>query len=263
MRAATVLVALSFAAAPAAAFACTVSAGYAPPTNFQLANDANTIVLGEVVGGGIGSPAQPGMSSITVHPIVALKGLLPGADFKLGGMSLAESGGATASAAGDPLAFGAPDPATLGDDCIRRVFPLHAQALFFLKRENGEWVPAGGPLSRWAQDVSGLDASWAQLASLYAQASMLPLEDGRKMLEQRHAALVSRPDDAQAAAMAADIEHSLAGPAEPIIAAAPVAPSNEAASGAQAPPEQVPSEQAAPDELGEVQEAIDSFGKRQ
>ncbi len=215
MRLATPLFALSLAAVPASAVACTVPAGYVPPTNFQLARNANTIVLGEVVGGGIGSPAEPEASSITVHPIVSLKGLLPGADFKLGGMSLAESGGATANAGGDPLAFGAPDPDSLPDGCIRRVFPLHTRALFFLKRENGEWVPAGGPLSHWAEDVSGLDAPWVQLASLYAHASMMPSEDGRELLEQRHEVLVSRSGDPQAAAMAADLERSLASPASP------------------------------------------------
>jgi len=248
--------ALLASAFPVSALACTVPADYMPPTNLQLANDANTIVLGEVVGGGIGSPADPDAPSITVHPIVALKGLLPGADFKIGGMSLAEDGAAS-GADGDSLAFGAPDPAAMGEDCIRRQFPLHAQALFFLKRENGEWAPAGGPLSRWAQDVTGLDAPWVQLASLYAHAAMMPTEEARQLLEQRHEALVSRPDDPQAAAMAADLERSLAGPEVPIIARpAAVAPS-EAATGAQA-----PSGQASPDDLGEVRQAIDSFGKK-
>jgi hypothetical protein len=207
MRLIPPILALAVAAVPGTALACTVPAGYTAPTNWQLANDANTILLGEVVGGGVGSPA---------------------------------------------------DPAALGDACIRRVFAPNTQALFFLKREHGQWAPAGGPLSRWAQDVSGLDAPWVELASVYAHASMVPGEDGRQLLEQRHEALVSRPDDPQAAAMAADLERSLAGPPAPVIAEATLEPPDEAATGAQATPEPSP-----PDDLSEVQDAIDSFGKGQ
>jgi hypothetical protein len=256
MRLIPPILALAVAAVPGTALACTVPAGYTAPTNWQLANDANTILLGEVVGGGVGSPADPAASTITVHPIVALKGLLPGADFKIAGVSLADGTDAAAGPPDDALAFAAPDPAALGDACIRRVFAPNTQALFFLKRENGQWAPAGGPLSRWAQDVSGLDAPWVELASVYAHASMVPGEDGRQLLEQRHEALVSRPDDPQAAAMAADLERSLAGPPAPVIAEATLEPPDEAATGAQATPE--PS---APHDLGEVQDAIDSFGK--
>jgi hypothetical protein len=253
MRFAPLLLALAFSAAPApaAALACTVPAGYVPPTNFQLANDANLIVLGEVVGGGIGSPAEPDAPSITVHPIVAFKGLLPGTDFKLAGMNTSSE---TADSAGDPLAFGPPDPAQFDGSCIREVFPLHAQALFFLKRENGQWVPAGGPLSRWARDVKGLDAPWVQLASLYAQAAMQGPDDGRDLLEQQHEALLSRTDDPQAQAMAADIERSLAAPATRTFARAATKPGGAAAEA------QEPGDQLQQDDLGEVQQAIDAFG---
>jgi hypothetical protein len=248
MRFAPFLLALAFVAVPAAAQPCAVPAGYVPPTNFQLASDANLIVLGEVVSGGVGSPAEPDAPSITIHPIVALKGLLPGADFKLAGMNLS---GEAADGTGDPLAFGPPDPTQLDGGCIRDAFPLHAQALFFLKRKNGQWVPAGGPLSRWAQDVAGLDAPWVQLAGLYAQAAMQGPDDGRDFLEQRHEALVSRTDDPQADAMAADIEQSLATPVRRASTPEPSEP-DQAATDARASDEQ--------DDLGEVQQAIDDFG---
>jgi hypothetical protein len=256
MRVIPAILAAALAASPACALACTVPAGYVPPTNWQLAGEANMIVLGDVVGGGVGTPADPTAPSITVHPLVALKGLLPGADFQIGGATLATSGDAAPPAAQDPLAFAPPDPASLGGDCIRRTFAPNARVLFFLKRVNGEWVPAGGPLSRWAQDVAGLDAPWVGLASVYAHAAMLPGEDGRQLLEQRREALVSRPAEQRAAAAAADIERSLAGPAPPVIAEIEPEPSNVAADAAQA-----PDEPTAPTDLGEVQQAIDSFGK--
>lgn len=215
MRRLASLFASMLAAMPTAAFACTVPAGYLAPTNYQLAGAANLVVLGQVVGGGTGSPAEPAASTIVVHPIVALKGLLPGADFALGGMRLAAPGDAAAGSPGDPLAFAGPPPAPGPGACIRRTFPLNAEALFFLDRANGEWVPAGGPLSRWAEDVPGLDAPWVELAQLYAQASMMPADQGREKLETRREALLTRRDDPAAAAMAADLARSLAGPAAP------------------------------------------------
>jgi hypothetical protein len=71
------------AAVPAAA--CSVVAGYRAPGNLELAGQADAIVIGQVVGG-----VDPGATEgeITVHPLVAIKGLLPGQDFPLRGMML-------------------------------------------------------------------------------------------------------------------------------------------------------------------------------
>jgi hypothetical protein len=249
---------LVLAAAPGAALACTPAPGYHVPTNFELAEAANLIVLGEVVSGGRGVALDPDAATITVHPLATLKGLTPGADIALAGMSLAQPGDAAAHATSEPLAFGDPHPQALTGACIRRVVPLGARAVFFLRRENGQWVPAGGPFSRWAEDVSGPDAPWAELAGLYAQASLLPLEQGREMLEKRHAALVGQqPDDPRAVAAAADLERSLAGPPPPLVEAPPPAP--EVA--LEPTPDLAPDPAAQPtDGRSEVERAIDAFG---
>src|SRR5690606_39952216 len=71
-------------AAPAQA--CTVEAGYRAPTNLELAAHADAIVLGQVIGGsGVVLPE----STISVRPLAAIKGLLPGQECKLAGMSVA------------------------------------------------------------------------------------------------------------------------------------------------------------------------------
>lgn len=213
--------ALGLAAAPAAAAGCAPPPGYHVPTNLELAQAANLIVLGEVVGGGKGTVLDPEASTITVHPLAALKGLLPGADVKLAGMAVAQPGDAAAAVLSDPLAFGDPHPPASPGECLRNVFPLGARALFFLSRENGAWIPAGGPFSRWAEDVAGPEAPWVQLADLYAQASLLPPAQAREMLEERRAAFAERSDDAKAGAIAADLARSLAGPPPPLLAALP------------------------------------------
>jgi hypothetical protein len=253
----TATLAAALALAPAAALACTPPPGYRVPTNLELARAANLIVLGAVVGGGKGAALDPEASTIAVHPLAALKGLLPGADIALAGMSLAQPGDAAAGALSDPLAFGDPHPPAVPGECLRTVFPLGARAVFFLRRENGAWVPAGGPYSRWAEDVAGVDAPWVQLANLYAQASLLPPEQAREKLEERHAALADRRDDPRAVATAADLERSLAGPSAPLAAAPP--PANEtAATGAG---EAADSAVAPADDSGAVERAIDAFGR--
>jgi hypothetical protein len=276
---ATLGLACGLTALPSAALACTPPSGYTVPTNLQLAEAANAIVLGEVVSGGQGTVLDPGAATITVHPLSALKGLLPGHDIVLSGMTIAQPDDEAANALSDPLAFGDPHPQALTGACIRRVFPLGAKALFFLRRENGEWVPAGGPFGRWAADVAGPDAPWVELASLYAQAAMLPPEQGRALLQERYTALIAEPDDPQAVAMAADLERSLAAPAQaPVVVSLPVVPSDEAAPQAERrQPEDVPAvaaegegqvaapspdeASAPPDDLARVEAAIDAFGQ--
>ena len=202
--------AAALAAVPAAA--CSVVAGYRAPGNLELAGQADAIVIGRVVGG-----VDPGATEgeITVHPLVAIKGLLPGQDFPLRGMML---GGGQPS---DPLELAEPHPEALAGACIRRTFQRDATVLFFLDRREGEWVAAGGPFTRWAEDVSGEDAAWVQLARFYARVA--PLDEGQRaaLLEAERDALLARTDEPAAQAMAADLDRTLAAPPPSTVAAAP------------------------------------------
>src|SRR5690606_30154486 len=86
---------------------------------------------------------------------------------------------------------------------------------FFLDRRDGEWVPAGEPFSRWAEDVPGVDAPWVRLTTLYVRAAALAEGERRTVLEAERDALRARADDPIAQLMAADIDRQLAGPNEP------------------------------------------------
>lgn len=210
------LLAAALPAVPATA--CSVVAGYRPPTNLELARDADTIVIGRVVGG-----VDPGVTEgeITVRPLVAIKGLLPGQDFPLHGMML---GGGQPS---DPLELAEAHPEALAGACIRRTFQRDATVLFFLDRREGEWVPAGGPFSRWAEDVADQDAPWVQLAQFYAR--IAPLDEAQRtaLLEAEREALLARSDDPAAQAMAADLDRTLAAPPPSSVAAAPPEPEDD------------------------------------
>jgi len=226
------LLALALAVAPVAAGACTPAPGYRVPTNLELAAAADAIVLGQVVGGAeagteAGAGAEPdegaenALPQIVVHPIAAYKGLLPGQDFPLYGMSLATGALAQYAQPSDPLELEKAHPSAYDGACIRTAFAPGATVLFFLDRREGAWVPAGGPFSRWAEDVAGEEAPWVQLARFYARVAPVPEENRKALLEAERDALLARADDPLAQAMGGDIDRQLAGPRAPLVPAAP------------------------------------------
>ena len=219
MRRIASLLALALAAAPAAALACTPAPGYRVPTNLELAAEADAIVLGQVVGAVEEGPE--GVPQITVRPLAAYKGLLPGQDFPLHMMALATGPLAEYAAPSEPLELEKPHPAAQAGACIRTVFAPGATVLFFLDRREGTWAPAGGPFSRWAEDVAGEDAPWAQLARFYARVAPLPEEERKALLEAERDALLARTDEQVAQAMGGDIDRQLAGPNPPLVEAPP------------------------------------------
>jgi len=253
---------LAFAAAPAllaapgAVWACSVAGDYRVPTNLELAAEANAIVLGEVVGAteAVSAPDEALSSAIAVRPLATLKGLTPGDTLVLRGMMLAQPG--APADAREQVDFAEPHPEARAGACIRRSFPAGATVLFFLRRADGAWVPAGGPLSRWAEDVVGPGADsedpWVQLSTLYVHAAQLAPPERQALLEDQLEALQARidaeaDDDPVTLALATDIERAMAAPGFPQIAARrpdpPPAPAGEAA------------------DLGELGAGIDALGR--
>lgn len=195
----------ALAALPAAA--CSVAPGYRPPSNLELVAGADAIVLGQVVGGTPAEQAANGVEPfISVRPVVALKGLLPGQDIPLAGMALG------AVAPSDPLELERPHPDALAGACIRHTFAPGAHVLFFLDRVEGTWVPAGGPFTRWAEDVAGSDAPWLELVLFYARIAPLDPDQRIALIEAEREALRARADEPAALAIADDLDRTLAAP---------------------------------------------------
>lgn len=211
---AAVALALSSAALPAAA--CSPAPDYRVPTNLELAADAQAIVLAKVVAGALDEGEDPFKSTITIHPLEALKGPLPAGDIKLAGMMLSRDADPELGMVSSPYEFDRAHPVSYIGGCVRFVFPLGTTALFFLRQDDaGKWVPAGGAFSRWAEDVPAADAPWVTLARLYTRAAALPEADRAPLLEAERATLAARADDPVAQLMAADIARQLAGPRQP------------------------------------------------
>jgi hypothetical protein len=206
--AASLALALALAGVPAAA--CSPAPGYSVPSNLELAEQAASIVLGRVVAGALDDGGDPFASTITVRPLAALKGPMPEGDVVLYGMMLSKDADPELGMVSSPYEFERAHPVSYIGGCVRFVFPLGTTALFFLDREQGKWVPAGGAFSRWAEDVPGADAPWVELVRLYLRAAALPEAERAALLQAEREALFARTDDPIAQLMAADIARQLA-----------------------------------------------------
>jgi hypothetical protein len=176
---------------------------YRPPTNFELAAGADTIVLGTVerVEEGEGM-----WGTVIVRPTLLLKGAALPAEVRLRGDLPGRGHSATRS---DPLELSRPNPHVFSGACSRYVFEPGMQLVLFLERNSkGELQPSNPPFSRAAEDVPGPDALWVKAVRLYAEISGLPAGRRRAALLARRAALLSygEPD---AAVLAADIDRQV------------------------------------------------------
>lgn len=209
----------SILASPAA-HACSVISSYRVPTNFELATDADLILLAKVESGTTEISGRD--MEMTVTPIVALKGQLPTGPIKLPGM-IAEKRFAVMS---NPLELEQAHPLAYIGGCTRYMFVKGATVLFFLKPAEkpfasevpaamrGRLMPAGGPFSRWAEDVPSDASVWVRAARIYVDAAALPKEQQKQRLMAERDKLRAAGDQ-DSKLIAEDIDRQLAGPNKP------------------------------------------------
>ena len=219
MRFPIVFVAILLLAAPLPAIACSVAPGYRVPTNVELVADADLILLATVTDSALAPDAIP-EQRITVEPIAAIKGELPAGPLAMPGW-IATGADAMLS---NPYELKDAHPQSLAGACNRMGFPRGSRVLFFLMWEGDHWRAAGGPFSRWAEDVLTDDAPWLQVVRLYAEAAALPAGDRTAYLTARRDEHAAERDNPVAQLIAADIARQLAGPNAPLREEFPPAP---------------------------------------
>lgn len=203
-------VGLALLAAPIPAAACSVAPGYRVPTNFELVEGADLILLGTVTDGDF-EPDGNEQQLIAVEPVAALKGAMPTGPIALPAMIAT---GAELQLS-NPYELKEAHPQSLAGACIRYAFPRGSRVLFFLDRTDGAWHPAGDAFSRWAEDVLTDDAPWLQAVRFYVEVAKLPEEERGAALTARRDELGALGDDPVAQLLAADIDRQLAGPDAP------------------------------------------------
>lgn len=198
---------------PARAEACSVVPDYRVPTNLELVGQADVILRGRVIGetGGEG----PWDRNLLVEPLETLKGDLPSGTIAIPGSGLVpqedERGFGIIS---NPYELTDAHPLSYIGGCIRYIFPEGTIVLFFLEQKEGKWRAAGGPFSRWAEDVVGTDAPWTVLTRFYASLQDADPAKRKALLEAERDRLFARESDPVADLMARDIERQLTGPNE-------------------------------------------------
>ncbi|MGH6694230.1 hypothetical protein [Sphingopyxis sp.] len=211
MRPLPLLAAAALLAAPLPVLACSVAPDYRVPTNMELVESADLILLGTVTAGDFEPDSTP-EQMIAVEPVAALKGAMPNAPIALPAMIATDAD----MQLSNPYDLRDAHPQSLAGACVRYVFPRGSRVLFFLDRQDGAWHAAGGPFSRWAEDVLTDDAPWLQAVRFYIEVARLPDEDRIAALTARRDELGALGDDPVAQLIAADIDRQLAGPNAPL-----------------------------------------------
>ena len=195
------LAVLCSTAAPA--FACSVAQDYHVPTSLELAERADTILVGTVIGERKGD----GQGMVLVRPTLLLKGRELPQQVELGGW-LAKSGELMTRS--DPDELRRPNPDALRGGCTRYVFARDMKLLLFFERKDGKLVFAGYPFARVSEDVPSDESRWVKAVRIYTAVAALPEQERRAALIARRDALRARRDDADAAAISDEIEQQLA-----------------------------------------------------
>ena len=206
----TVLFMLSFAvmeltpSAPASA--CSVIPSYRVPTNLELAERADLILLGTADSE---APAanDHDIGEVIIHPIELLKGDSLPSEVRVRGYL---SDDPRLVAASNPRDLFNPNPGALIGGCTRYIFQRGMLLLLFLERDDhGRVQLASYPFARSAEDVPSSEAPWPKAVRLYVEIAALPASERRSALIARRDALRFAAGDPDSALLADDIDRQL------------------------------------------------------
>lgn len=161
------LAALIGGALAAPALACSVTADYVRPSNFELVQIADAIVVATPEG-----PASGSDHGLTFRVVTAIKGTPP-ARVTLG---MAALGRTTPSDLAD---LSGSHPQGYAGPCNRTSFAQDGRYLLFLEQAaDGNWYQSGYPFSRVNEDYAGEDTAWMRAVRRYLllQQSLTPME---------------------------------------------------------------------------------------
>lgn len=186
----TTLLGLIGAVMPAPGFACSLIGDYRVPTNFEMVQKADVIVIVRVESG----PEQWAMggapSVVHVQPVSFLKGSADAQELSIEGLIAWEGRAVTPI----PTALAEVHYSASFGSCNRVLFPRGGLVLAMYRRVNGKLVPSDEPYARFAEDVSGMDDLWVRTVQRYlALLAGNPRTLNRRATAER-AALMLRPD---------------------------------------------------------------------
>lgn len=191
-------------AAPTAALGCSPVPGYVRPSNFELIQIADAIVVATPLSEIPSERLSQLDSKVRFRVDQVLKGEAP-AEIEVGAMVLGRT------RPSDPNDIVYSHPEGHAGPCNRMTVGKSASYVLFLDRRGQAYAPLGYPFSRVSEDYAGEDALWTRTIRTYLrlQAEQAPMEE-LASLEAMRAAILADPKRSRAdAALAADIDQHL------------------------------------------------------
>lgn len=170
LRTLAFLVAVLTALSAAPAYACSVVEGYVRPSNFELVQIADAIVIARAVGG------RPDEDDVVGSVVFETETVLKGAPPRRLELDFAGLGRPGPS---DLANLAGSHPEGHAGPCNRATFRRGGRYLLFLGRgEEGDWGQLGYPFSRVNEDYSGEDNAWMRSVRRYLalQQALPPME---------------------------------------------------------------------------------------
>lgn len=199
------IAALSFIFTATPALACTVAQGYRVPTNFELIERADLVVLARVESQTSPDPAEWFKPNVWLSPIRAIKGALPRTPLGLRG-TVTNRG---VPVLPQPTALDQVHASTMWGACIRQVYAKDTLVIAtFVKGKDGGYIQIAAPFSRAVEDVESENGLWVRTATLYATMQGRPGERAA-VIKAEVTRLEGLAGDPEAAAIAADLRRNI------------------------------------------------------
>ena len=191
-----------------AASACSVAGDYRVPTNIELVEQADLVLLAEIADAeGDQTGGNPYEARLLLKPIRAIKGELPQTQLKILGF-LGRPGRSI------PTALNQPHPSTMWGACIRQAYPKGGLVVAMFRSTPEGLVQIKAPFARAVEDVEGPDALWVRAAELYARLLAAPPGAARRAALEAELRRLEGSEGEEEKAIAADIAHHLGVTAE-------------------------------------------------
>lgn len=180
--------------------------GYRTPTNFELLEKSDLVVLGRLQSELPSQPDANGVGSLKLEPIRVLKGTLPEQPLTIAGMT--EWNGQPIP--GLPTSLNVSHFSAGMGACVRIFYPRGGLVLAMFEKGAEGWTQVWAAFARTAEDVEAEDGFWVQAAEAYLalQASAPPAQR-RAAVEARVAELATAAPDPLFQAMAIDLQDYL------------------------------------------------------
>lgn len=202
--AAVVLSALLAIAAPSTALACSVVDTYVRPSNFELVQIADVIVVATPLRGLGRTDASPFETRTQFRVDEVLKGQAP-AEIEVIGL------GTGSIRPSNPNSIAYSHPQGHGGPCNRVTVARGVAYVLFLGKRGETYATLGYPFSRVSEDYAGEDALWTRTVRTYLrlQSTETPMQQ-LSSLEAMRAAILANPKRTPAdTALAEDIDQHL------------------------------------------------------